>query len=63
MLWASVGNRGIIAIRYEMIIYRQHRQTRSNMGVDEVKFITIVVIIGRISPQYLTAGLSSFGPT
>lgn len=42
---------------------RQHRQTRSKMGFDEVKFITIVVIMGRISPQYFTAGFSSFGPT
>lgn len=63
MLWAKVGNRGIMAVRYEMIMYRQQRQTRSRMGVDVVKFMTMVVMMDRISPQYFTAGFSTFGPT
>lgn len=44
-------------------MFLQQRQTRSRIGVDEVKFITIVVMIGKISPQYLTAGFSSRGET
>jgi hypothetical protein len=52
-----------MAVRYEMIMFRQHRQTRSRIGVEDVKFITIVVMIGKISPQYFTAGFSSPGAT
>lgn len=52
-----------MAVRYEIIMFRQQRHTRSRMGVDDVKFIASVVMIGRISPQYRTAGFSSPGFT
>src|SRR5262249_48928051 len=63
MLCASGGSSGVIAVRYDMNIYRQHLQTRSRIGVDLVKFITMVFSTGRTSWQYLTAGFSAPGPT
>src|SRR6266536_1595191 len=62
-LFAISGRRGSIEVRYEMIMLRQVRQTRSHLGVKVMQVSIIVARIGKISLQYSTAGFGLPGST
>jgi len=60
---ASCGRRGIIPLRYDKTILRQHRQTRSSMGVKSENASTNLARTGKTSWQYCTAGFVCDGST
>jgi hypothetical protein len=56
-LSAITGRSGSMAVRYEMNMFLQQRQTRSQMGELLMKVCTICASNGKIFWQYCTAGL------